>query len=173
MTLIYRQLIPDDAGIYLPLRLRAVREEPGAFTDSEEEVAALTEAEIRRRLGEDFMAGAFDGGRLVGMAGYFIYKEKKYSHRGYVHGVYLLPDYRGRRDEQGETVAGRLMRLLMDHARGRVEQLELSANEASPAAVAFYKKLGFEPCGRMPRVMKLGEGRYVDDVFMRLSMSSR
>ena len=137
MEISYRQLGPQDVDSYQSLLMRALKEEPHAFTDDPEELRHMPKDQVQQRLSESFLAGVFDGRNLVGMAGYFIHREKKYSHRGYVHGVYLAPEYRGKRDRDERKIARHLLGLVMDHARGRVEHLELSVNAASPDAVAF------------------------------------
>ena len=46
------------------------------------------------------------------------------------------------------------------------EQAELKVVSANEAAIALYRKLGFEATGTIPRVMKYRDGTYADFLFM-------
>jgi len=172
MSIAYRQLNAEDASAYKALRLKAVQDHPQAFVDTPQEVEEKPIEEIEKYLQKSPMFGSWDEGALIGMAGYFIHPQQRYSHRGYVHGVYLHPDYRGQKDANGRSIARALMETLIENARQHVEHLELSAATTTEAVEKFYQSLGFETHGRYPKVMKMDDGSYVDDIYMWMDLTA-
>jgi hypothetical protein len=68
-----RFLNADDAVEWRRLRAEALEMDPEAFSSSLEEHARLSLDDVKKRLGEtgdSFVAGAFDNGQLVGIAGF-------------------------------------------------------------------------------------------------------
>lgn len=62
-----------------------------------------------------------------------------------------------------------LMQKAIDKAREMgFEQMELGAYADNKRAIALYKKMGFEECGRTPKAFKLKDGTYIDEVNMIL-----
>ena len=169
-----RFLKPEDAGEWWRLRLEALQGDPEAFSSSAEEHQSLSLDEVKRRFGsggpDSFVAGAFDGARLAGMAGFVRERGLKTRHKGRIWGVYVTPGKRG-------TGAGRgMLQLLLERAAtiDGVEQVLLSVSATQTAAVGLYRSLGFELFGTEPRALLIG-GRYIDEQYMvvRLASSSK
>jgi len=163
-----RLLTADDAGEWLRLRIEALQGDPEAFSASLEEYQSLSLEEVKRRLwadGSAFVVGAFDGGRLEGMAGFYREKGPKSHHKGRVWGVYVTPARRG--TGQGK----RIMQVLLEGASAipGVEQVLLSVAASQTAAIGLYRSLGFESFGREPRALKIGD-RAIDEEYMILRM---
>lgn len=59
----------------------------------------------------------------------------------------------------------RLVAAVLDHARGRVEMVQLTVVSENVAARRLYHAMGFVECGYEKRALKHG-GRYYDDVLM-------
>jgi len=165
-----RFLNPDDASDWLRLRLEALQGDPEAFSASWEEYAELDLEEVKKRLGfereDTFVAGAFDDGLLVGVAGFYREQGLKSRHKGHVWGVYVTPSHRGK------GLARQIMQVLIDRAakiRG-VEQVLLSVTTAQKNAGRLYRSLSFEAFGCEPRALKIGE-RYIDEEYMMLRLA--
>jgi ribosomal protein S18 acetylase RimI-like enzyme len=161
-----RFLTSADAAEWLGLRIAALEGDPEAFSASLEEWRALGLEEVKRRLwpAEDaFVLGAFDGERMVGMAGFYREKGPKTRHKGHVWGVYVAPEVRGR------GIGRRMMQTLLQSATGLegVEQILVSVATSQTAAVNLYRSIGFEPFGREPRALKIGE-EFIDEEHMIL-----
>lgn len=162
-----RVLEADDAGEWSRLRLEALQSDPEAFSSSAEEHQGLSLDEIKRRLGsgtrDSFVAGAFDGGRLVGMAGFHRETGLKSRHKGRVWGVYVTAAKRG------QGLGRKLLEVVLERARSidGVEQILISVTATQVAASALYKSLGFEPFGREPRALKIGD-RFIEEDSMAM-----
>jgi len=160
-----RFLTADDAAEWKRLRVEALERAPQAFSASLEEYQSLSIDEVKRRLwsAEDaFVLGAFDQGRLLGMAGFYREKGPKTRHKGRVWGVYVSPEARGKK------LGRRMMDKLLQRGAGidGVEQILLSVT-AQAAAVSLYRALGFESFGREPRALRIGD-RFIDEEYMVL-----
>jgi len=157
-----RFLTAEDAEEWSRLRLESLRGEPQAFGSSAEEHPSIPFAEIKRRVDsstEDaFVAGAFEGCRLVGMAGFVREKGLKSRHKGRIWGVYVAPEQRGR------GLARQLFARILERARRIIglEQILISVATTQTAATRLYESLGFQTFGTEPRGLKV-EGRYIDE----------
>ena len=99
----------------------------------------------------------------MGVAGFKQETGPKERHKGVVWGVYVQPDARG------QGVAAALIAGIVDCARNVVEQLTLSVVHGNDAAIALYRRFGFEIYGVEPRARKT-LGGYVDKVLMALDL---
>ena len=166
-----RFLSGDDAGEWWRLRLEALQGDPEAFSASAEEHQSLSLDEVKRRLaseaGEMFAAGAFEAGRLMGMAGFYREKGLKTRHKGRVWGVYVTPGARGR------GVGRQMMQALLKRgvAIDGIEQVLLSVAATQEAAVNLYRSLGFQSFGCEPRALKIGD-RFIDEEYMVLRVKA-
>jgi ribosomal protein S18 acetylase RimI-like enzyme len=166
-TIEIRLLTYTDAEAWAKLRLEALKNDPEAFSSSVEEHAHLTMADIEKRVDCDpenrFVVGAFDNGRLVGMAGFYRETGPKMRHKGHVWGVYLAANMRG------QGLGRRLMETLLAcamHIPG-LEQILIAVASSQKAACSLYQALGFEPFAREVRALKVN-GRYLDEDFLVL-----
>ncbi len=167
-----RRLSPNDAEAMRTLRLRGLQERPDAFGSSYEEEIERDVEWFGGRLsadeqGDNAVFGAFDAeGTLVGMTGFVREHHLKMRHRGWVWGVYVVPEARGK------GFAGGLMEAVIAHARGidGLEQVELSVAAGNESAKRLYLKYGFVEWGHQPRMMKIGE-TYIDEAHLVLFLT--
>lgn len=74
-------------------------------------------------------------------------------------------------DGHQRTGIGRsLMTALLAWARAEphVDKVELQVRSSNEAAIALYRSFGFVEEGRKTRRLKIGDGRYLDDVYLAL-----
>jgi ribosomal protein S18 acetylase RimI-like enzyme len=103
--------------------------------------------------------GAFTGGEIVGMIGLKPERGAKDHHKGFLWGMYVEP--RARRQGAGAALVEALLRSAVDI----VEQVTLSVVEGNDAAIALYRKFGFDIYGVEPRSLKSARG-YSNEVLM-------
>ncbi|WLD93934.1 GNAT family N-acetyltransferase [Alkalihalobacillus sp. AL-G] len=140
-----RKLRPEDAAIYQTLRLEALKNYPEAFASSYEEEVDRDTAFIEKRFRDQnpdnqFIAGAFYGRELVGIAGFFLTLRQKLIHKGEIVSVYVSPHV------QRKGVGFKLLQFVIEEARKieSLEQILLTVETENAAAIRSYEKLGFE-----------------------------
>jgi RimJ/RimL family protein N-acetyltransferase len=150
-----------DAAAYRELRLAGLSRHDCEFAAAFEEEAALPLDAFARRLEQGWVFGAWLEGGLAGVAGFRRPEALKKRHKGQLWGVYVAATARGR--GLGEA----LVRSVIDHARGEVEQLQATVACLNLPARRLYQKLGFEAFGIERRAHKVGE-RYFDQEHLAL-----
>ena len=145
-TLNVRRLIPQDAEHYQAARLRGLLECPSAFASSHAEEAATPIEEMASRLAykpDGAVFGHFSGSGLQGVVGIQREGMLKLAHKAFIWGMYVLPEVR---------MAG-VGRALLEHALDfaqkelGVRQVNLGVNTENTAALALYRRVGFEVYG--------------------------
>ena len=155
-----RRLGPEDTEAFVKVRLEGLQTDPDAFGATYEEEITRPMAEWQERLsqgpeGDSGYFGAFVGGELAGIIGYFRHRGLKARHKASVVSMYVREAHRG----TGVAAA------LMQEERGDIDQVQLAVVTTNPGAVRFYEKMGFLPYGLEKRALKTGE-RYVDETHM-------
>ncbi len=165
--LIIKLLSEKDVEIFWPLRLRALKEEPGSFGADYEESKGHDLKEIASRLAcndDSFVLGAFCPD-LIGVVGFYRQKGKKLRHQGTIWGMYLAPEFRGM------SIARQLMVASIMYAQELpdLEYLKLTVTIPNKPASKLYKSLGFEKYGVEPAALKIN-GKNVDEILMQLKL---
>jgi ribosomal protein S18 acetylase RimI-like enzyme len=164
-----RFLTADDAEAYSAVRLEALERDPEAFSSSAEEHKKLTLSEIKIRLTgnppNNFVAGVFKAGRLLGTAGFYRETGPKVRHKGHIWGVYLAVELRGK------GIGRQMMQAVIERAEKLegLEQILISVAATQTAAIALYRALGFVSFGTEPRALNVN-GQHIDEIYMSLSV---
>lgn len=152
------------------LRIKAIESAPFALWPTRAEEEALTAEQVQARIEpgpHQIVFGAFDGGRLVGIAGLRREKLEQIAHRGTVWGVAVDPQRRK------EGIGRKVMQRLVTHARDEgLLQIQLAVATENPAAQALYRSLGFRSFGIEPRAMRVGD-RFYDEEHMVLRLDEQ
>jgi ribosomal protein S18 acetylase RimI-like enzyme len=154
-----RLLSADDAPAYREIRLEALRLHPAAYSSTFEGEAAHELAWFAERLRGSSVFAAFDGAHLVGTAGLRVLEGGKVAHKAVLWGIYVRPGTR--KGGIGRSLA----EAVIDHARARVELIQLSVVRGNDAARRLYASLGFVEYGIEQNAFKQA-GVYYDDVLM-------
>lgn len=162
-----RKLLAEDATAFQDLRLRALLDKPGSFTSSHAEESPLSVGEVAARLAptsDRAVFGAFDGGRLIGMAGLGREAMVKIAHKAYIWGMYVEPNYRAKGWGQ------RLLEATIEFAAQvpGVRQVNISVYSGNEVARRLYISSGFVPYGIEPCAMQVGDTCYDEEHMVRL-----
>jgi ribosomal protein S18 acetylase RimI-like enzyme len=159
-----RALLPQDAEQFRALRLRGLLECPTAFASSYAEEQGHTIEVVAERLSQKSDAsvlGAFEGSALVGVVGVQREPMAKLAHKTFIWGLYVAPEARN------ACIGGALMARALQYASAQLgaRQVNLGVNTANTAALALYRKLGFEEYGH-ERGFLLVDGVLYDEYHM-------
>jgi ribosomal protein S18 acetylase RimI-like enzyme len=154
-----RRLSPEEAALFREIRLEGLRRDPDAFSSTFEEESEKPLAFFADRLAASSVFGAFRNTELLGVAGFYVQPGPKHGHKGTLWGMYVRPQ--ARRTGTG----GKLVAAVVEHARGRVEQIQLTVISKNLAARRLYERFGFEEYGVEKRAARY-RGIYHDDVLM-------
>lgn len=159
-----RRLMPDDAGRYREIRLEALQLSSEAFGSSFEQEGSQSLAYFQETLTKADVFGAFLEADLVGVAGFRAQAGAKQAHKGLLWGMYVRPNARG-------SGAGKsLVKAVLDHARERVELVQLAVVSENEAAQRLYRSCGFVAYGHEVHSLKQG-GRYYDELLMAVALT--
>lgn len=153
--------------MYVALRQEALVDTPWAFCSSPGKDRGSDPEGVRASLGGEgyAIAGAFENGRLVSIAGLLREGQEKRSHIAMVVGVYTAPAARGK------GFARKVMETVIAKARAwqGVACVELSVSERAREARAMYESIGFVAWGVEPDALRVGSQSY-SEVHMRLGL---
>jgi RimJ/RimL family protein N-acetyltransferase len=162
-----RALTAADVPAFVALRREALRDSPWAFAASEESDVGVNAELMTQRIVEPGQAivGAFEGERLIGIAGMVRNRHGKMAHRAAVWGVYVTPSARGR------GVAEGIIRELLAIARTLpgLDSVSLQVSARAEGARRVYERLGFRRWGVEPAALRL-DGVAYDETHMVIEL---
>src|ERR1043166_4441684 len=159
-----RTLLPADAADFQALRLRGLRETPGACARRWGEGRAQPVESVAERIAtnrDGFILGAFEGAALVGVVGMQRERHLKHAHKMVLWGMYVVPDARGR--GVGRRLVDEALRQAF--ARPGIRQVNLGVNAANAPALALYEAAGFTSFG-LERGCMIVDGELQDELYM-------
>ena len=144
------------------LRLEALQNDPSAFGGAYEDEVQFDDAVWQQRAQSSFeghgnitLFGEMDG-KLVGMIGFGWTDRIKMRHVASIYAVYLTPLVRGK------CLASIMLSAVLDEIRQipYIGKISLSVTVGQDAALALYKKYGFEIVGTARKDIKIGDTYY-------------
>jgi ribosomal protein S18 acetylase RimI-like enzyme len=141
------------------IRREALSQDPAAFAASESSDGALDPETLKLLLAPSSpqaVFGAFDGDRLVGMAGVYRPGRGKEHHKAVLWGMYVTPE--SRRGGLGRALLAEVIRFA--RSLPGVQQLQLSVSDSARRARKMYEEAGFTTWGVEPASLCVG-GEYI------------
>jgi ribosomal protein S18 acetylase RimI-like enzyme len=157
-----RRILADESVAVVDLRLRARKEYPNFFGTTYDEEAARSVAALKAELVESNVYGAWQGQKLIAIAGYFSSPLSKLNHKASLYGLYTCLNMRRR-----GTMMALLLRMI-DEMPMKITVLMASVARDNIAAQNMLRRLGFATLTIEPRAMRDETGVYHDLVLMRL-----
>lgn len=158
------RLTSADVERFRAVRLEGLRSDPDGFRYSEAEDRAIASDVWAARLDRDVVVAAEHDGEILGIGGFSRVAGEKLEHKGLIWGMYV------RASARGSGVADAIMRALIEHARGRVRQVQLTAMSSNARARAFYERHGFVHYATEPQAVRQGSD-YCDESSMWLLLA--
>jgi ribosomal protein S18 acetylase RimI-like enzyme len=160
-----RQLTPADAASFRELRLEGLRLNPEAFGSTYDFEKDQPLERYAGWLTNSTVFGAYQNSHLIGTASFTQQSGLKDSHKGLLRAMYVRPTHR-------RSGAGRqLVQAIIDHARPKVEQLQLTVVSTNQPALRLYQSLGFHQYGLEKNALK-HNNQYADEILMSLDLLS-
>src|SRR5215217_8678895 len=135
MSIIIRKLQSPESSLYREIRLACLKNASDYFGSTYEEEASNPtlkfEILIENESPDNFMFGAFDHDRLIGITGFKRMERQRDRHRGEVVQVYVDSNYRGQ--NVGETLIRSVLELAF--TLEGIEQVQLSAIVTNEKAI--------------------------------------
>ena len=154
-----RRLEISDAALFRDIRLEALAKNPEAFGSTFEKENAQPLAWFEATLGAADIFGAFLDGKLAGIAGYSAQENSKKAHKGLLWTMYV------RAAARHAGLGKVLVAAVLEHARGRVELVQLTVVSENESARRLYRAMGFVEYGYEKKALK-HDGRYYDEILM-------
>lgn len=162
------KLQPQQWESYKDLRLRALKEEPQAFSSTYEDSVKYPDSFWQERLKQAYVGNsqwllfAKQADNLVGMAGAYVADEEDAAE---VVGVYVAREVRGQGISK-KLVVDLINKIKQDKS---IKKLLIGVNPEQVAAMGLYQGLGFKIIGEDKMIM--GNGKQYDNYEMVLILS--
>jgi RimJ/RimL family protein N-acetyltransferase len=159
MSFVIRPLRVDEATLYRNIRLEGLRLHPDGFSASFAHEAAQPLTFFEDRLTGSVIFAGFRDDVLLATVAFRVQAGPKNEHKGMLWGMYVRPPARR------SGLARLMVDTVLDHARNRVELVQLTVVADNVNARRLYVSCGFEAYGVEQRALKI-DGRYLDEVLM-------
>ena len=161
----------DDAAVLLEFARTVFLDGEGMILEPEEFIKTEEEQKAWIRALNDnprqLLLIADAGGVIVGNIDFHIGKRRRLAHSG-SFGMSVRSGWRG------FGVGNVLLKSLVEWARSvpEIEKITLGVRADNPRAIALYKKHGFVQSGCSRDAIKMGDGSFVDDLWMEMFVRS-
>lgn len=133
---------PGQAAEFREMRLRALREHPAEYSDSYDDWARLSVDELSEELAtsvDQVVFGQLAQSSLVGNIGLTRYSDEKRRHRGFLWGLYVLPEQR--QHGIGRDLVAKALEYAATHLR--LHAICAHVNARNDAALELLQWQGF------------------------------
>lgn len=161
------ELTDKDLDAFIKIRRDSLSFSPKSFGSSPDTEInrESTRIDLQSKNEENFILGYFQKGNIIGMLGFIREKSLKKKHKGFIWGVFVYKEFRGRG----------IGKMLMESCLMRIgklngiEKVVLTVSSASSEAITLYENLGFSQFGKEIKSMKW-QGEYLDEIYMEKNL---
>lgn len=165
MEIIFRELNEADASAYQALRMKALQEEPQAFTRSYDDECVLSDNDFEVHLtatDSRFTLGVFDGNNLVACVHFSRLPQSQRRHLGEITDLYVEPGYRS--EDIGKDLISDCLVRAADMAY--LAYIDATCSSDSTHALRLFERAGFEVWGVETNAIQV-DGKSVTQLHMR------
>ncbi len=162
--MILKQLTIENLEEFIELRSEGLTLSPEAFGESLVEYTTKTYEQhkaIFPSTDDNFIIGAFENSKLVGVVGFFQKRAEKMKHKGAIWGMYITPSQRG------NGLGKKLLQFAIDQGIliEEILQIELAVISTNIPAKKLYESLDFVSFGVEKRAISV-DGVFYDEDHM-------
>lgn len=162
MNLTIRKAELKDAGCIVEAE-RAIAQKPGYFCSKPEELSEEAVKQTIQAPRNIYLVAELDG-KVVAHAFLEPHTLQSLSHVADLNIAVHL-------GWQGKGIGEKLLEELIKTAKSAsLEKIQLNVRASNSAAIALYKKMGFQEEGRLKKRVKIGD-QYMDDIIMGLELA--
>ena len=154
----------SDVDALRAIRLEALKLHPDCFCTDLAVAEAMTNEQWSESLARGTWFGIRKNGTLIAIAAFTRPASWKLCHTGELSAMYV------RADARCSGIADALVRGVVGHAVGEVEQVKLTVNADNARAIKLYERHGFRVVGRLPHIIRVAD-RYYDELVMMRAVS--
>ena len=159
MSVVIRRLAAADVKAYRDIRLEALKVFPQSYGSTYANSKMRPISSFADMIENNTMFGVFCDKSLAGIACFANSTGAQDSHVGHIYQIYVQAKH------QGKGLGTQLFNAIFAHAKTLVKQIHLGVGTKNHAAMALYKKFGFEIYGTEPRALMVN-GQYIDEHLM-------
>jgi len=147
--------------VYKQIRIKALIDVPQAFLDDINHAEKEPKSSWIER-SKNVIFAEIDR-EVVGTVGFYQEKKTKQKHIANIVGVYVLPEYRGKK--VGYQLLMKVLEEIKKNKKIRVVQLGVV--DTQKKALEIYKSLGFVEVGKLKYAVSV-DGKYFDEYLMQM-----
>lgn len=160
MEIQIRKLLPNESISYREIRLQCLKRYPEYFTtnyqDEKTKEKLFFQSFIEQSNKSNFVIGAFNDNKLIGISGFKRHERIKTNHGGIIIQVYVQDNY------QGRNIGSNIIKQTLNEAFkiDGIEQVEIGVIAINEKAEKIYKNIGFEEYGLHKKFLKIDNSYY-------------
>ena len=159
-----KRLTVENLNEFIELRSEGLTLSPEAFGESLREYTTKTFEQHKAnfpKTDDNYVIGAFENSKLVGVVGFFQKRAEKMKHKGAIWGMYITPSHRG------TGLGKKLLQFAIDQAIliEDILQIELAVISTNIPAKKLYESLDFVTFGVEKRAIMV-DGVFYDEDHM-------
>ena len=165
-----RELTERELDEFLKVRTDSLKLNPNSFgSDPNLKIdKEKTRVDLKSKNEENFILGYYNHDQMIGLVGFIRESGIKKKHKGFIWGVFVYPEFRGK------GIGKELLKACLTKIAelNGIVKVVLTVTHTSTEAIALYKRLGFNQFGIEKNSMKW-KGVSIDEIYMEKIMEEK